>query len=166
MTPSLGPKAVADATGVSTDTLRHYERMGLLPNVDRTAAGYRRYSQAAVQRVLLIRRALLIGFSLDDLKRVLAVRDRGGTPCRNVRKLVGQRLDALERRIDDLSRLRDDLRLLTKEWDRVLATTPAGERAHLLETLGQSQVIEKARKAGDLSISCPRRLSTRARGRD
>jgi len=143
----MGPRALADAVGVSTDTLRHYERIGLLRSVERTRAGYRRYSPAALDRVLLIRRALLIGFSLDDLKRVLAVRDRGGAPCRQVRELVGQRLDALERRIEELSRLRNDLRLLTKEWDRSLATTAPGERAHFLESLGQSPAIEEARKA-------------------
>ena len=150
---SLGPRDLADATGVSTDTLRHYERMGLLPKVARTAAGYRRYPPAAVDRVLLIRRALFIGFSLDDLKRVLAVRDRGGTPCRHVRTLVGQRLDTLERRIEDLSRLRDELRLLMTQWDRALATTPPGVRVHLLEGLGQSAALESARTAGASSIA-------------
>jgi MerR family copper efflux transcriptional regulator len=54
----LGPRHVARATGVSTDTLRHYERQGLLPGVLRTSAGYRRYTSATVQRVLLIQRAL------------------------------------------------------------------------------------------------------------
>jgi DNA-binding transcriptional MerR regulator len=161
-TSSMGPRAVANATGVSTDTLRHYERMGLLPKVARTAAGYRRYSSGAIERVLLIQRALLIGFSLDDLKKVLAVRDRGGAPCRRVREMVGQRLKALERRIEDLSRLRDDLHLLTNTWDGVLATTSPGERAHLLEGLGQSLVIETARKAGTALTGYPRRRSAPA----
>ena len=64
----MGPRDVARTTGVSTDTLRHYERKGLLPGVTRTAAGYRRYSAATVERVLLIQRALVVGFSLADLK--------------------------------------------------------------------------------------------------
>ena len=51
----LGPRAVAAATGVSTDTLRHYERLKLLPSVTRTRAGYRRYPPASVERVKLIR---------------------------------------------------------------------------------------------------------------
>ena len=75
-TAPMGPRDVARTTGVSTDTLRHYERKGLLPGVTRTAAGYRRYSAATVERVLLIQRALVVGFSLADLKRVLAVRDK------------------------------------------------------------------------------------------
>ena len=79
-TAPMGPRDVAQATGVSTDTLRHYERQGLLPRVTRTAAGYRQYSAAAVERVLLIQRALVVGFSLADLKRVLAVRDKPAPP--------------------------------------------------------------------------------------
>jgi len=102
----MGPRAVAKATGVSTDTLRHYERKGLLPRVARTAAGYRQYSAAAVDRVLLIQRALIVGFSLADLRRVLTVRDRGGSPCVGVRDLVGQRLEQLERRIEEMLALR------------------------------------------------------------
>jgi DNA-binding transcriptional MerR regulator len=142
----MGARDVARATGVSTDTLRHYERKGLLPGITRTAAGYRRYSAATVERVLLIQRALVVGFSLADLKRVLAVRDQGGAPCRSVRTLVDERLDALNRRIEELLTLRDELRLLLAEWDGKLARTAPGERAHLLETLGTRAIIERARR--------------------
>ena len=111
----MGPREVARATGVSTDTLRHYERNGLLPAVARTAAGYRRYPPTIVQRVLLIQRALVVGFSLADLKRVLGVRDRGGAPCRSVRELVGERLDDLNRKIEELTALRKENRILREE---------------------------------------------------
>lgn len=144
--PPMGPRDVARATGVSTDTLRHYERRGLLPRVTRTTAGYRRYSAATVDRVLLIQRARVVGFSLTDVKRVLAVRDRGGAPCCSVRELVGQRLDGLNHRIEELLALRDELRLLLAEWDETLAKTAPGDRAHLLETLGSTIVIEGARR--------------------
>jgi len=144
MTDVLAAKAVARATGVSTDTLRHYERKGLLPPVHRTASGHRRYSANAVERVLLIQRALVVGFSLNDLSRVLSVRDRGGAPCHNVRALVGERLDALERQIEDLVILRDDLRTVIAEWDVVLARTPTGKPAHLLDSLAARAPIERA----------------------
>lgn len=142
----MGPRDVARATGVSTDTLRHYERKGLLPRVSRTAAGYRQYSAATVERVLLIQRALVVGFSLADLKRVLAVRDKGGSPCVGVRALVGDRLEQLNQRIEELLALRDELRSLVADWDGRLANTPAGVRAHLLETLGSRTVIEHTRR--------------------
>jgi len=142
----MGPRDVARQTGVSTDTLRHYERRGLLPRVSRTVAGYRQYSAATVERVLLIQRALVVGFSLSDLKRVLAVRDKGGSPCGGVRALVGERLEQLNRRIDELLALREELRRLLTDWDERLAKTPKGSRAHLLETLGASTAIEAARR--------------------
>ena len=131
----MGPREAARAAGVSTDTLRHYERLGLLAAVRRTAAGYRRYPPAIVERVLLIQRALVVGFSLADLKRVLSVRDRGGAPCRSVRDLVALRLGALTERIDELIALRDELRVVLVDWDRRLARMGEGEQAHLLETL-------------------------------
>ena len=144
--PLLGPRDVARATGVSTDTLRHYERKGLLPGVTRTAAGYRRYSPAAVERVLMIQRALIVGFSLTDLRRVLTQRDRGGAPCQTVRDLVGRRLESLERRIEELIALRDELRLLTREWDERLKRTTTGKPARLLDTLAHTVAIEGARR--------------------
>jgi MerR family transcriptional regulator, Zn(II)-responsive regulator of zntA len=144
-TTLIGPREAAKATGVSTDTLRHYERMALLPGVTRTAPGYRRYSPATVERVLLIQRALVVGFSLADLKRVLNVRDRGGAPCASVRSILAARLEQLNRRIEELSALRDELRVLAVDWEKRLTKTPTGARAHLLETLRDSPAIERAR---------------------
>ena len=142
----MGPRDVARTTGVSTDTLRHYERKGLLPGVTRTAAGYRRYSAATVDRVLLIQRALVVGFSLADLMRVLGVRDRGGAPCHGVRALVGERLEELNQRIEELLILRDELRRLLADWDGRLSKTAKGQQANLLETLGTRAVIEGTRR--------------------
>jgi DNA-binding transcriptional MerR regulator len=96
--------------------------------------------------VLLIQRALVVGFSLADLKRVLGVRDKGGAPCASVRELVGERLDELTRRIEELIALREELRLLLEAWDLKLAKTPHGQRAHLLETLGSKSRIERSRR--------------------
>jgi DNA-binding transcriptional MerR regulator len=146
MTDVLSATAAARATGVSTDTLRHYERKGLLPRVHRTASGHRRYSPAAVERVLLIQRALVVGFSLDDLGRVLSVRDRGGAPCQKVRALVGERLEALDRQIEDLANLRQEMRTLVAQWDALLRETPTGKPARLLDTLATTVTVERARR--------------------
>jgi DNA-binding transcriptional MerR regulator len=142
---SMSPREAARAAGVSTDTLRHYERLGLLPGVARTRSGYRRYSPANVERVVLIQRSLVIGFSLDDLSRVLAERDKGGAPCRKVRALVAARLEALTQRIDELHALQHDLTVLLRDWDARLSRTRDGEQAHLLTTLG-TRTVERVRK--------------------
>jgi DNA-binding transcriptional MerR regulator len=131
----MGPRAVAGACAVSTDTLRHYERLGLLPRAARTAAGYRRFPPETVARVRLIQRALTVGFSLRELASVMERRERGEPPCRRVRALVGERLAALDTRLVELQRLRDEMRTLVRDWDRRLARTPAGQRARLLDVL-------------------------------
>jgi DNA-binding transcriptional MerR regulator len=131
----LGPRAVANATGVSTDTLRHYERLGLLVRTARTSSGYRRYAPETIERVRLIQRALTVGFSLKELAGVLARRERGAPPCRHVRALVGQRLAELDSRLTELTRLRTEMRLLLRDWDARLARTPEGQRARLLDVL-------------------------------
>ena len=139
----LGPGEVAKATGVSTDTLRHYERLGLLTGTLRSDSGYRRYPPATIDRVKLIQRALVVGFSLKELASVLAHRENGPAPCRRVRALVDERLAALERRLAVLSDVRDELRTLIRDWDERLAITPEGQRARLLDMLSGRPALEK-----------------------
>jgi DNA-binding transcriptional MerR regulator len=132
---SLRAGELARLCGISTDTLRHYERVGVLPRPARSRAGYRQYPAEAEARVRLVRRALRVGFTLAELARVLRTRERGGAPCREVRALAERKLAQLECQLDELSVLRDSLRRLLADWDRRLAATPEGARALLLETL-------------------------------
>jgi DNA-binding transcriptional MerR regulator len=118
--------------GVSTDTLRHYERKLLLTS-GRSANGYREYPAQALERIRLIQRALSVGFTLDEMARLIRTRETGGAPCREVRALAGSKLHAIEKRIRELTRLRRELRALVAEWDGRLAKTSNGERAWLLE---------------------------------
>ena len=83
-----------------------------------------------------IRRALAIGFSLAELARILRVRERGGAPCREVRSLAVAKLAGLERQVDDLIVLRDQLRQLVRDWELRLDVTPEGTQARLLDALG------------------------------
>ena len=75
---------LAKAAGVSTDTLRHYERKGLLRS-ERTRNGYRQYSEGTLERVCMIKKALDVGFTLDQLSAIFKAFDRGGAPCQQVR---------------------------------------------------------------------------------
>src|SRR6266436_2988805 len=93
---------LAHLTGVSTDTLRHYERLGLLPLPQRTAGNYREYPPTSQQRVELIQRALMLGFSLAELKNILAMRDNGGAPCRRVRGLLRSKIHNVDQQIKNL----------------------------------------------------------------
>jgi DNA-binding transcriptional MerR regulator len=105
-----GAVDVAKATGVSTDTLRHYERKGLLPRVTRTAAGYRQYSADTVDRVLLIQRALIVGFSLAGPETSACWSAIGAARRALAFGSRGERLEQLNRRIEEMLALRDELR--------------------------------------------------------
>jgi DNA-binding transcriptional MerR regulator len=134
---------LAKLTGVSSDTLRHYERIGVLPPPARAANGYREYPAEALERVLLVRRALFIGFTLDELAQFLRMRDRGEAPCRQVRALAAAKLDAIETQIRDLMALREELRGLLQEWDARLAETPEGVPTRLLANIARSAKAER-----------------------
>jgi len=144
----LGPRALAGACGVSPDTLRHYDRLGLLPRTVRTRAGYRRFPPESVERVRLIQRALTVGFTLRELAAVLERRERGEPPCRRVRALVGERLAVLETRLSELTTLRDEMRRLVRDWDARLARTPEGQRARLLDVLAVRPIRADHREVG------------------
>ena len=127
--------ALAKASGVSADTLRHYERKGVLPFIRRSSNGYREYPPQALDRILLVRRALAVGFTLDELASILKVRDRGGAPCREVRAMAVSKLSELEIQLQELLALRDYLRKTITHWDERLSKTAAGEQAGLLAAL-------------------------------
>ena len=127
---------LAAAAGVSTDTLRHYERKGVLQRPRRSPNGYREYAPEALARVRLVRRALAFGFTLDELARVLRARDCGAAPCKEVRALAAEKLSGVEARLAELAELRDELRATLDGWDARLSKAGVGARAGLLESLG------------------------------
>jgi DNA-binding transcriptional MerR regulator len=133
---------LARKTGLSKDTLRHYERKGLLAS-RRSPNGYREYDAQAPGRVHLVQRALAVGFTLDELARLMRIRDRGGTPCREVRALAAAKLESIEAQLRDLALLRDQMRTMLGEWDARLARTPRGRPARLLESWGQQAPIRR-----------------------
>jgi DNA-binding transcriptional MerR regulator len=130
---------LAQLAGVSADTLRHYERKGVLARPRRGPNGYREYPATALQRVQLVRRSLAVGFTLDELANILGVRDRGGAPCAEVRQLIAVKLSDLETQLSEMMALRDELRTTLQDWDARLARRPAGQPAHLLDNLLNSE---------------------------
>lgn len=132
---SLRAGELAARAGISTDTLRHYERKGVLPRPRRLANGYRSYPPEALGRVQAIRAALALGFTLDELAPVFRARERGRPPCRAVRELAAGKLLAAQTQLAELTRLVETLQGLLTTWDRRLAATSPGEPAHLLEGL-------------------------------
>jgi len=146
---ALSSGELAELAGVSRDTLRHYERKGVLPRPLRGHNAYRQYPPEALQRVQLVRRALSVGFTLDELAKVLKVRDAGGAPCEEVRNMAAQKLLNVQDQLRELTELRDDLQKTLSDWDARLARRARGQRANLLESLS---VIPKPAKRSHQSI--------------
>jgi MerR family transcriptional regulator, Zn(II)-responsive regulator of zntA len=124
---------LASLAGVSRDTLRHYERNGLLTAAQRSQNGYRHYSPQTLDRVRLIRSALAIGFTVHELREILQARDRGMAPCRQVHALALEKAQELRSRIRELNALHGALQKAIRSWAKKLKSTAPGKRAGLLE---------------------------------
>ena len=111
---SLTIGVVAKRVGVAIDTIRYYEREGLLPEPQRRASGYRSYGEGTITQLRFIRRAKQLGFTLEEIRELLALsvdRQRG---VKAVKKRAQQRLAAIEQRILELQRVRDGLAQLVE----------------------------------------------------
>jgi DNA-binding transcriptional MerR regulator len=126
---------LAQRAGVSPDSIRHYERLGLLKAPPRTNGGYRNYPPEALDRVRMVRRALGVGFSLNELAKILRVRDSGGIPCQSVLAAAATKRKHLDQQISELNAMRRQLDLILKDWSARLAGTKKGQPARLLENL-------------------------------
>jgi DNA-binding transcriptional MerR regulator len=134
---------LARLAGVSTDTLRHYERKGVLAAPRRSNNGYRDYPAEALDRIRLVRRSLAVGFTLDELASILKQRDGGSPPCHQVRDLAATKLLEVEERLKEMKGVRDELRAMLQDWNMRLAQTADGNQARLLETLATNDRVAK-----------------------
>ncbi len=112
---------VAAQSGVSIDTLRYYERLGLLPKPARTPSGYRLYEGRVVDRVSFIKRAQSFGFTLDEIKQVLQLETADPQTCSRVLKMIEDKLEGLNRQYEEIKRLRQELSAYKTECERAIA---------------------------------------------
>jgi DNA-binding transcriptional MerR regulator len=103
---------LAQRAGISTTTVRYYESIGLLPRPERRANGYREYGAADVDRVRLVAGARSLDLSLDDIREILALRDRREAPCRVLLDQLERKAGEIRQRITQLQRLEKELRQL------------------------------------------------------
>ncbi len=106
--------AAAKSAGVAVDTVRYYEREGLLASATRTASGYRVFAAADVERLRFIRKAKSLGFTLADIAELLRLQDGGG-PRTEVRQRARTRIEDLSRKIAALTAIRDALVVLESQ---------------------------------------------------
>ena len=110
---------VAKASGIGIETLRFYEKSGLLDRPSRTDSGYRMYDCEVLSRLDFIKRAQVLGFSLDEIKRIIADKRAGQSPCAKVREIVRHRLGELDERMREMKRYRKELASALAEWDQI-----------------------------------------------
>ena len=102
--PRLTIGALSERTEVNVETIRYYERIGILPNPPRSAGGHRLYAKEHTQRLVFIRRSRQLGFSLDQVRELLGL-SSGRMTCARVKTITEQHIADIRRRVKDLKRL-------------------------------------------------------------
>ena len=131
---------IAKAAAIGIDTIRFYERRGLLPAASRSQAGYRLYPQQTITRLRFIRRAKDLGFSLDEIATLLRLQDSGG-PKSEVKAITHRKLEAINTKIEALTRMRDVLQQLDNDCSGRGSVTGCP----IIETLSETDTPDEHR---------------------
>ncbi len=128
---------VAARAGVGVQTLHYYERLGLLPKPERSAANYRLYSGEKLRRVQFIKKAQAAGFSLEEIKEIFQCRQGDASRCRHVAELAEKRLRGLDTELEMLLAFRHSLAAALPKWKKESSSRQkcAGEFCDLIERL-------------------------------
>ena len=122
---------LAHTAGVSTKAIRFYESIGVLPDPARTASGYRQYAVADAERLAFVKTAQRFGLRLDEIREIVALRDRGLRPCDYVAGVVDRRVREIDQRVAEMVSLRDELvRLQDAACSRAGATCEVVEHLY------------------------------------
>src|SRR5258706_15255729 len=109
--------AVARRASLGVETLRYYERLGLLGSPRRTESGYRLYTEAIFTRLDFIRKAQAMGFTLEEIARIIQESETGQSPCADVRRIAHRKLEELDQRLKQLRQYRNELARTLVEWE-------------------------------------------------
>lgn len=130
---------LAKRAGVKPDSVRFYERCGLLPKPRRSATGYRLYDMAAVNRLCFIKKAQSLGFSLDEVRRILSLRGQGSACCDSVLAMAEATLNETKIKLRALQKFRDALEGNVRRWRKFPARRKcAAEFCDLIESSGET----------------------------
>ncbi|MEZ5489311.1 MAG: helix-turn-helix domain-containing protein [Gammaproteobacteria bacterium] len=96
---------LAATSGCNAETIRYYEKIGLIPEPRRAANGYREYDKLHQERLHFVQRGRELGFTIDDLKSLLSLVDRNAVSCNEVEKMATQHLESVQNKIEQLKRM-------------------------------------------------------------
>lgn len=129
--PGITIGRLADTTGVHLETIRYYQRLGLMPTPERAYGSVRRYGDSAVSRLRFIKRAQVLGFSLEEVRLLLEL--SVGQHCAETRVFAEQKKQLVEQKISDLQAIRSALDKLI----RACGTGKRGRGCPIIESLSQ-----------------------------
>ncbi|AFY76067.1 putative transcriptional regulator [Pleurocapsa sp. PCC 7327] len=108
---------VATESGLPVKTIRYYEKLGLLtPSVERTKSGYRLFHRSVFNRLAFIKRSQSLGLTLNDIRKILSVRDAGELPCGVAKEMLLHKLELIQQQIEALEILQSELRGILSGW--------------------------------------------------
>lgn len=146
---------VSKKSGIGIEALRFYEKSGLLDKPLRTESGYRLYDASVLERLAFIKQAQALGFSLDEIKRIVEDARKGRSPCDEVREIVSRRLEELDERMREMRRYRKELAGTLEEWNKV-GRAP-GHVCGLIESSHVGHGVKDRRKIGRARTSAGKR---------
>ncbi len=137
----------AKELGVGVQTLHFYEQQAIIQRPPRSESGYRLYTPEIIERVRFVRKAQALGFSLDEIKEILGLAQRGTSPCGTVQRALGERLRDVDRRLEELRSFRAELAALIKQ------------SAELSKHTAEAQVCSIVEEASPLPLSSITKLT-------
>lgn len=139
---------VAKELGVGVQTLHFYEQQQLIPRAPRTESGYRLYTPEIVERLRFIRKAQALGFSLDEIKEILGLAKQGTSPCGTVQKALAEKLNEVDRRLEELRGFRAELASLINHASELSDPKGGAQVCGIVEDAPALSVIDKPRLTG------------------
>ncbi len=115
---------LAEKVNVNKETIRYYERKGLIPNPPRNDSGHRQYSEIDIKRTEFIKRTQSLGFSLKEINDLLMLKIEPGTTCKDIQKIVKLKISDIDKKIKDLKEIKNTLNKLA---GRCTGRGPVGE---------------------------------------
>ena len=135
---------VSRLSGIGIETLRFYEKQGLLHHATRTQGNYRLYRAEALERLEFIKRAQVLGFTLAEIAQIIKEKESGNNPCFEVREIVRRKLAELDERMKEMRRYRNELAAALAEWDET--EQQEGEVCGLIEHTEIASTLTGARQ--------------------
>jgi len=146
---------LANKAGVPAYVVRYYTQIGLLAPSRDSDNGYRQFSTKDVYRVRFIRRAKLLGFKLNDIRKILGDADAGQSPCKDVRQIIKQRAFENRARLRELNALQNRIETAIEVWETLPDRTPSHDSlCYLIDT-----VAELSGDIGDIELRNPARTA-------